>query len=146
MPKKIDWDSVRKDFIQENLTYKVLGERHNISRQAIEKRGADEGWQALRQTFQRQNSLMNHSETDNAKFDLDELLQKAIALSFDQLQTSEVRSFEKGVEAFCSLAETYLKIHPPTPSVSAWVDRAIDFKMDIPTLMRMIKERSFEVG
>ena len=147
MPKKIDWDCIREDFIESRLTYSTLANRHGISRQSVEKRASDEGWQVLRQTFQRQHSMNIQSEQDSKKFDLDELLKKAIALSFQQLEISEAKSFEGASESICKLMEVYLKVHPPRPpSVADWVNKALDFGHDIPELMRQIKERAFEIG
>jgi hypothetical protein len=147
MPKKIDWDSVRQDFIEDNLTYTAVAERHGISRQAVEKRGSDEGWQVLRQTFQRQQSMMVQAEEDNETFDLDDLLKKAIALSFQQLETAQPCTFERAADSICKLGEIYLKIHPPRPpTVSAWVDKVLEFEMDLVELMKKIKERAIEIG
>jgi hypothetical protein len=147
MPKKIDWDSVRRDFIEGNLTYAALAERHGLSRQSVEKRGADEGWQALRQAFQRQQSMMVQSERDSEKFDLDELLKKAIALSFQQLEVSQPCSFEKAADSICKLSEIYFRLHPPRPpTVAAWVDKALEFELDIVEIAKKIKERVTELG
>jgi hypothetical protein len=147
MPKKIDWDTIRLDFIESNLPYAALAEQHGVSRQSVEKRGSDEAWQALRQAFRQEQSIAVQTEHSNQKFDLDELLKKAIALSFQQLEVSEAKSFEGASESVCKVAEVYLKIHPPRPpSVADWVNKALDFGHDIPELMRQIKERSFEIG
>ena len=147
MPKKINWDSIRQDFIESDLTYTALAERHGVSRQSIEKRGSDEAWQALRQAFRREQSIVAQAEQDNEKFDLDDLLKRAIALSFEQLQTSQPRSFEGVAEAICKLTEAYVRANPPhPPNVAEIVDMIADLKMDPVEVMKQFKARAFEIG
>ncbi len=147
MPKKIDWDSIRQDFIESDLTYAALAQRHGVSRQSVEKRGSDEGWQALRQAFQRQHSMIVEIQQDNEKFDLDDLLKKAIALSFQQLEVSQPRSFEGAAESICKLAEVYLRLNPPKPhDVAGIVDMILDLRLDPIEVMKQFKARAFEIG
>lgn len=142
MPKKINWDAVRQDFLSEDLTYTALAARHGISRQSIEKRASEEGWQALRQAFRREQSITIEEANKDDEFDLDNLLKKAIALSFNQLQNSEVRSFEGAAESICKLAEIYYRLHPPRPpSVAEWVDKAIEFDLNPDEFFRQIRLR-----
>jgi hypothetical protein len=83
----------------------------------------------------------------DSEFNLDNLLKKAIALSFEQLQTAQPRSFEGAADSICKLTEVYFKLHPPRPpTVAAWVDRVIEFELDLVELMKKIKERAIEIG
>ena len=148
MPKKIDWDAIREDFLEDSgLTYERVATRHGVSRQSVEKRGADEGWQLLRQSLQRQESMVAEEAQQENEFNLDNVLKRAISLSFEQLQTAQPRSFEGVIESISKLSEIYLKVHPPRPpSVADWVDKAIAFDLDVAELMRRIKERAMEIG
>lgn len=141
MPKKINWDSIRQDFLSEHdLTYTALAARHGVSRQAVEKRASDEGWQALRQSLRREQSMAVEEAERNDEFDLDNLLKRAIVLSFNQLENSEVRSFEGAAESVCKLAEVYCKLHPPRPpSVGQWVDKALEFGLPADEFFRQLR-------
>lgn len=141
MPKKINWDSVRQDFLEsENLTYTALATRHGLSRQSIEKRAADEGWQALRQALRRKQAMIIEEAEQTDEFNLDALLKKAIALSFSQLQSAEVRNFEGAAESFCKLAETYFKLNPPAPSIERWADVVVEYDLSFEEILKRVKD------
>jgi hypothetical protein len=139
MPKKIDWDSIRQDFIESDLTYTALASRHGVSRQSVEKRGSDEGWQALRQAFRREQLItVEEAEKTDDEFDLDTLLKKAIILSTVQLERAEVRNFEGAADALCKLTEAYSRLHPPT--IEDWADQGARFSTSAEVLWSEIKK------
>jgi hypothetical protein len=147
MPKKIDWDSIRQDFIESDLTYTALAQRHGVSRQSVEKRGSDEGWQVLRQSLKRQESMVAQEVQQDSEFNLDNVLKKAIALSFEQLQTAQPRSFEGTAESICKLAEVYLRLNPPKPhDVAGIVDMILDLRLDPVEVLKQFKARALELG
>lgn len=123
------------------MTYIVLAAQHGISRQAIEKRGSQENWQLLRQAYRREKSLTENREEEDG-LDLDALLKKAIALSFSQLQTAQVRSFEGAAQSLIGLAEIYLKLRPPAPpSIEEWASLALEFGLPADQLFKEVKRQ-----
>ncbi len=147
MPKKIDWNAIREDFLQDSdLTYERVATRHGVSRQAVERRGSDEGWQVLRQSLKRQESMVAEEVQQDAEFNLDNILKRAISLSFEQLQTAQPRSFEGVVESVCKLSEVYFRLHPHPPDVATIVDMIADLELDPIEVMKQFKARALEIG
>ncbi len=138
----IAWDSIRQDFIESDLTYTALASRHGVSRQSVEKRGSEEGWQALRQAFRRERSKrIEKTEKKDDDFDLDALLKKAITLSSSRIEAAELRNFEGGVEALCKLAQAYGTLHPRPPmTIEEWADQGAAFSNKAEVLWQAIKD------
>lgn len=142
MPKKIDWQIIRIDFVQGDMTYSVLAQQHGVSRQAIERRGSQENWQLLRQSYRREKSLTENQEKDDG-LNLDGLLKKAIALAFAQLETAPPpKSFEAAARSLIGVTEVYFKLKPPRPpTVAEWMARADEFGLAPAELIEEIKKQ-----
>lgn len=60
MPKKIDWDAIRAEFVssERDLTYTDVASMFGVSRQAVELRASPkaEDWQVLRKAFRLTNN------------------------------------------------------------------------------------------
>jgi hypothetical protein len=142
MPKKIDWNPIRENFIKSSLTYLQLASKYSVSRQSIERRAVDESWQSLRQAFRCQQSItVEETEKRDDDFDLDALLKKAITLSSNRIEAAQLRNFEGGVEALCKLAQAYGTLHPRPPvTIEEWADQGAAFSDKAEVLWQAIKD------
>ncbi len=49
MPKKIDWEPIKRAYLASGESYATIASRFNVSERAVEKRASDEGWARSRE-------------------------------------------------------------------------------------------------
>lgn len=55
MPKIINWDKIKQDYLSSDATMAELALKHGVSKRAIEQRAADDGWKAMKKGLEGQD-------------------------------------------------------------------------------------------
>lgn len=101
MPAKVryDWRVIRTEYIQSELSYRELAEKHGVNHASVSRRGAQEGWQADREAFKKalaEDSVTVLAKKRAAKVDLiaDDFLD-AVHVAIQRLALDSVDRWEQ---------------------------------------------------
>ena len=149
MPKQINWDAIRADFVQGDYDYKQLAAKHDISHKSIELKASpkSENWQLLRQQY-RENLVASLTPEQTTSIyptqqkltysDINQIIDQALIRISSQVEQAEIRSLEKGIESLTKLIEVRTRLSPPT--VEEWASRAIELGFNFGELMVEVKK------
>lgn len=135
MPKPIDpklWEEARSAYASSTDSYAAIALRFGISKRAVEKKGAEEGWEALRSAAKiaaspqsksnppfkgepRKAIAHQHSAArGGTKIDELQILEDAIERLSLEIQITPIKSAEAGATAIARLLEVRRGFLPPT--------------------------------
>jgi hypothetical protein len=135
VPKKIEWDEIKKAYLEEAETYASLALRFGVGKSTIEARASAEGWAALkkgkdsgvsRSAFQGtpQKPQIRARSLTVQSIDEIEIIQDAITKLSGDLHVAEPKSAEGVAGAIAKLVELHNRLVPKTASDLA--DMAIE--------------------
>lgn len=133
MPKPIDpklWEKARSAYASSTDSYAAIALRFGISKRAVEKKGAEEGWEALRGAAkiaaspqsksnpplkgEPRKAIASNSPNRGTKIDELQILEDAIAYLALEVQATPIKSAEAGATAIARLLEVRRGFLPPT--------------------------------
>lgn len=135
MPKKIDWEAIKKAYFEEAETYASLALRFGVGKSTIEARASAEGWAALKKSKDSGVSRVPFQGTPQKPqirtrtqsiqgIDEIEIIQDAITKLSGDLHGAEPKSVEGVANAIAKLVELHNRLLPKNASDLA--DMAIE--------------------
>ncbi len=128
MPKKIDWEPIKRAYFASGESYAAIATRFGISERAVEKRASEEGWARSRTQISEeiQAPKAKPAKRPTVTADLDALttIDLAIADLSADMADSPIKSKESAATALVRLLEYRQKLAPTTAAELA--ERAIE--------------------
>ncbi len=125
MPKKIDWETIKRAYLASGESYAAIADRFGVSLRSVEQHAADDGWHTSRTGLGEKPKVNKTRPTprDRGPIDQIEVIESAIADLSADLVDSPIRSKESAATALVRLLEYREKLLPTTPAELA--ERAI---------------------
>ncbi len=127
MPKKIDWEPIKRAYLASGESYAAIATRFDVSERAVEKRASEEGWARSRTEIHAEVRPAPKPRPIPARGTVDEIsvLENAIADLSAGIADGEtpIKSKEAAATALVRLLEYREKLMPPTAADLA--ERAI---------------------
>lgn len=149
MPKRIDWEPIKKAYLEEAETYASLALRFGIGKSTIEARASSEGWAALKESkfsgvsrVAPQNTRIHpRGEWVNRNLDEVEILETAIlSLSgYFSVGLEDTRGIGAIATGLCKLIELRNKLLPKTAADLADMALALDISPE--EFIRQLSEK-----
>ncbi|BAZ39433.1 hypothetical protein NIES4101_53860 [Calothrix sp. NIES-4101] len=149
MPKKIDWENIKKAYLEESETYASLALRFGVGKSTIEARASAEGWVALKESRvtgvapQKPQNMKIHPRGEWVHRNLDEveILENAIqSLSgYFSGGLEDTRGLGSLATGLCKLIELRNKLVPKNAADLA--DMAIALDISPEEFIRQLSER-----
>lgn len=119
MPKKIDWEPIKRAYLASGESYATIASRFEVSERAVEKRASEEGWARSREEIHAEikpKPVNKPRPTVKRSDAIDEIevLENAIADLSADLADSPIKSKESAATALVRLLEYRQKIQPTT--------------------------------
>lgn len=118
MRKRTNWAEVKKDYLESGDSLAAVALRFGLSKRAVEKIAADEGWAALRSAHRSSMATVAREAVEEIQRKQREDLVKDIEVGITKLsyaiRETEPRSMEGCAAAMAKLIELHNKMVPVT--------------------------------
>lgn len=148
MPRRIDWEEIKKAYLEGDETYASLALRFGVGKSTIELKASEGKWRSLKDALQAGSKPLNPTNPliertrvsrKSQKLDLAGILEEAIDYFRDGLLRAEFKSAESCGATLVRLIETYQKVVPQT--AEELIDIAIALDISPEEFIRKFADR-----